>query len=285
MYLIEFVKKSMRKSKIGVLIYLVLNMFVVIGLFSGGFTNITGILVGIIAYAISLAIALSPIGEFILRLQIGAKKIHRQDYLNRLTPLFNEVYQKAKVLDPTLPEGIKIYINKDLNRNAFATGRKKICLTKGILDSSDEEIKATFAHEFGHLSARDTDLILLITIGNLFATAFFVLYRFTFLFIGLFMGIMNRSLSTVLLTFFVDLVLVGMMWIWTKFGTILVMHSSRQQEFEADTFAHNLGYGSSLITLLDSFHENEIYTKGIFSNLTSSHPDPDERIGKLQVLS
>lgn len=284
MYLVEFVKKQFKRSKIGVLIYLFLNMLFVIGIFSGGFVSLGGVLIGILAYTLSLGLALSPIGEAILRLQIGAKKIQKQDYLNRLMPLFQEVYEKARLLDPSLPKDIKLYINKDLSKNAFATGRKTICLTKGILESSDEEIKATFAHEFGHLSAKDTDLILLITIGNLFATIFFLMYRWTFLIVGLFMGIMNRSLSTVLLTFFVDLILVGMMWLWTKLGTLLVMHSSRNQEYEADRFAHQLGYGESLITLLDSFHTQEIYRKGIFATLVSSHPDPDERIGKLQLL-
>lgn len=284
MYLLDFFQKVIRKSNTSVIIYLAINVFIIVGIFSNGFSSGQGIFIGILAYIISLALALSPIGEAILRLQLGAKPIQREDHLSRLMPLFNEVYAKAKELDPNLPSDIKLYINKDMNRNAFATGRKTICLTRGILDSSDEEIKGILAHEFGHLSNKDTDLILLITIGNLFATTFFLIYRWTFLIMGFIAGIFYRSWTTLIMTFFIDLILVGLMNLWTKLGTMLVMHSSRQNEYEADHFAHKLGYGLPLIDVLDSFGDGVAYKKGLFATLVASHPDPDERIAKIQAL-
>lgn len=284
MYLLDFFQKVIRKSNTSVIIYLAINVFIIVGIFSNGFSSGQGIFIGILAYIISLALALSPIGEAILRLQLGAKPIQREDHLSRLMPLFNEVYARAKELDPNLPSDIKLYINKDMNRNAFATGRKTICLTRGILDSSDVEIKGILAHEFGHLSNKDTDLILLITIGNLFATTFFLIYRWTFLIMGFIAGIFYRSWTTLIMTFFIDLILVGLMNLWTKLGTMLVMHSSRQNEYEADHFAHKLGYGLPLIDVLDSFGDGVAYKKGLFATLVASHPDPDERIAKIQAL-
>ena len=284
MYVMDFFQAVIRKSNTSIIIYLAINVCIIVGIFSNGFPSWQGIILGIVAYVMSLAIALSPIGEAILRLQLGCKTIQREDHLSRLMPLFTEVYNKAKQLDPNLPEDIKLYINKDSNRNAFATGRKTICLTRGILDSSDEEIKGILAHEFGHLSNKDTDLILLITIGNLFATTFFLFYRWTFLIIGFFVGIFYRSWTALIISFFVDVILVALMSLWTKLGTMLVMHSSRQNEFEADNFAYKLGYGAPLINILESLGDEEIYKKGIFATLIASHPDPDERIGMIQQL-
>ena len=67
MYLIDFLKRMTRKSNIPILIYLVLNVFViggVIQILSEGYIPYwQAFLIGIVLYAISLLIALSPIGE------------------------------------------------------------------------------------------------------------------------------------------------------------------------------------------------------------------------------
>lgn len=49
----------------------------------------------LVIYFISLTIALSPIGEWILRLQTGCKKIKRKEYRDFIYPIFEEVYAKA----------------------------------------------------------------------------------------------------------------------------------------------------------------------------------------------
>src|SRR5699024_5364264 len=174
-------------------------------------------------------------------------------------------------------------MSKDSEPNAFATGGKTICLTRGLLDYTDEEIKATLAHEFGHLSHKDTDFILVVAVGNMIVSAMFVFYRVIMLAVGIVTSVANRSLGSLLITFFIDIVLVGMMWLWTKLGTLLVMHSSRQNEFKADRFAYKCGYGNELISVLDNFNELDgESTKGLWANLAASHPDNDVRIGKLQ---
>ena len=60
------------------------------------------------------------------------------------------------------------------------------------------------------------------------------------------------------------------------------MKSSRDNEFEADKFAFDLGYGHELCLLLDTFGDVEM--NGVFASLASSHPDIDDRIARLQSL-
>jgi len=278
MYIVDFFKHLVKRKNVGIMIYLILNTFLVIGLFGDP-------IVGVIIYLVSLILALSPFGEWILRLQQGCKPLARKEHIERLIPLFNEVYTKAKDIDPSIPADVKLFISNDSIPNAFATGRKTICLTKGLLEFTDEEIKATLAHEFGHLANKDTDLILIVTVGNMIVAGLFVLYRLVITVAGIMFSIVNNSLGGLITTFFIDVILVGMMWLWTKFGTVLVMHSSRNNEFEADKFAHRCGFGPSLIHALDRFNEIRVgSTKGLWANLVSSHPDPDQRIGKLQEL-
>jgi heat shock protein HtpX len=106
MYLFDFIKRIARKSNIPISIYLLLNIFIIAViiqlLFSSAYIPFwKSLLTGIILYAISMVISLSPFGEWILRLQTGCKKLKRPDQINRIEPIFREVYGKAKELDQT----------------------------------------------------------------------------------------------------------------------------------------------------------------------------------------
>ena len=287
MYLIELLKKIFRDKNLGIIIYLILNIFVVVMILSSFFASnkINGILFGIIAYLLSVSIALSPIGEWLLRLQTNCKVIKRVDYLEKLNPLFEEVYNKAKEIDPSISSNIKLYMNDNMEPNAFATGRNTICLTKGLLSYTDDEIKAIFSHEFGHLRNKDTDLLLLITVGNFIIMFFFIVFRLIFRTTGIIASIINRSWGTLIITLFIDTIYVAMFSLWTRLGAVLVLHSSRRSEYEADKFAFDTGYGYYLAEALDklSLYSGE-RSKGIFDTLMSSHPRTDDRIAKLQEL-
>ncbi|MGV2623077.1 UNVERIFIED_CONTAM: zinc metalloprotease HtpX [Halobacillus marinus] len=278
MYIVDLFSRLWHKKNIGIIVFLILNTLLVMMLFRDP-------VIGLGVYALSLVIALSPVGEAILRFQQGCKPMARKEHKERLLPLFEDVYQKAKEKDPSLPDDVKLYISKDKSPNAFATGRKTICLNKGILDFRDEQIQAILAHEFGHLSKKDTDFILLVAIGNLIVTIVFLLYRAFILVFGVLLGMASRSLATVMITFFIDIVLAAAMWVWTKIGIMLVMQSSRKNEYEADAFAHSLGYGTGLIDSLDRLDEYDTSSsKGLWANLSASHPDTDLRVAALQEL-
>jgi len=287
----------MRKSNIPVFIYLVLNIFVIALILSlvidnGNIPFWKALLIGIVLYFVSLLIALSPVGEWILRLQTGCKKIKNDEQRNFIEPIFREVYDKARAQDPSISDSVKLYMNHDEAPNAFATGRKTICVTEGMLSMPVEQIKATLGHEFGHLAHKDTDLILVVAVGNLIVSAFILLFRlaidlvhllfvFSSVFVGGSEGVFGALISTVY-HLAMTAVVVGLTWIWTKIGVLLVMKSSRANEYEADEFSFRLGYGNELCALLDSFSGTN--ANGLFANLVSSHPDKDDRIARLQEL-
>lgn len=297
MYFVDFFNRLTKKTNIPVLIYLVLNIFVIaviINLFLGGGETPfwQSLFVGIILYAISLMVALSPLGETLLRFQTGCKKIQRVEQINYIEPIFREVYDKAKKLDPSIPDDVQLFMNSDADPNAFATGRKTICITEGLLHMPEGEIKATLGHEFGHLAHKDTDLILVVSVGNLIVTVFIVGIRLIIDLIHICLGIgagiaggTEGAIAAVVNAIYhamITLVVVGLTWLWTKIGVLLVMKSSRDNEFEADEFSFNLGYGNELCILLDSIGGSQV--KGLFANLASSHPDKNDRIAKLQSL-
>lgn len=294
MYIIDFFKSLTKKNNIGLLIWLILNTLLIVAIFSSGFTSVEGIVLGLVIYIVSLTIALSPIGEWVLRLQNGCRKITIPEYIGRLEPIFREVYSKAKELNPELPSDIRMFMSDSNDPNAFATGRKTVCVTRGLLNYSDEQIKGVLAHEFGHLAHKDTDSILVVAVGNFIVSAIFVVIR---VFANIFMGIgqfmtalMSRSIGGIIASFFIgigrvvaDFMLVLIMRAWTQLGVWLCMYSSRKNEYEADEYAFNCGYGEDLCQVLESFGTVKGAT-GLFAALVSSHPQNYDRINRLRNL-
>ncbi len=291
MYFIDFFKNVFKKNNIGVIIWLILNTFIVTVVLGSLFgEEWWSFCLGFVVYILLLAITLSPVGEAILRYQCKCKKITNQEYLNRLTPIFTEVYEKAKKKNPEIPDNVQFYINYEDEPNAFATGRRTVCITEGLLECSDSEIKAVLAHEFGHLAHKDTDAILIIEVGNLLVTGMFVVWRFLFNVVTTIMsfviGIVSDSIAGVVVGLIyrvcIDFILVLAMKIWTKLGVLLCLHSARKNEKLADQYSYELGYGEYLCEFLDTLEPSK--TKGLWAALNSSHPDSDKRIAYLKQL-
>ncbi len=340
MYFFDFLRRLFRRSNIPVIIYLVINVFIIalgiklaLDFFAlsgasfmafaqqGGASSdhpilnkmfemqyVTCFIGGILVYGVCLFISLSPIGEFAVRRQAGCRVIRRVDQINFIEPIFREVYDKARELDPSIPRNVRLYINEDKSPNAFATGRRTICITEGLLHENPEHIKATLAHEFGHLSHKDTDVILVVRVGNLMvniivATVTAAITIFTTITAGctkLFsalaswyngLGIVGSIMGWIfaapfiVLGWLLNFIIVKCFFgLWTKIGFWLIQLSSRSKEYDADEFSFNCGYGNALCEFLASFGNGGGQMEGLFAALAKSHPDSGSRIAKLQAL-
>ena len=297
MYIIDFIKSLGSVKRIGVIIWLILNAAIVtyvIGFLLSaaelGLPDWACLLIGFLAYLLSVVVALSPVGEFILRWRQKCRTIKDPQIINRLDPIFNRVFSRAIQLTPNLNRNIKLYICDEDAPNAFATGRNTICVTQGLLCLSDDEIEAVLAHEFGHLAHKDTDIILVVAVGNLIVTVFFVVLQiivsiFSFLMtliigiasgekIAAFLSAIPGILTRVLISVF--------MWLWTRLGILLCMISNRGDEYDADEYAFNLGCGNTLCSALSKLGGSD--ARGLWAALNSSHPATYKRIERLQQL-
>lgn len=291
-YLFEFFKSVARQSNIPVFIYLILNVFIISGIviLFLGVPAWEGVLAGVVLYLISLMIALSPIGEWMLRRQTKCQDISTFPDADRLTRLFNRAYARARQQNPSIPEDVKLYITDEPEPNAFATGRRTVCVTEGLISLPDNEIVGILGHEFGHLSHHDTDLILVVSVGNIIVSAMVtviqVLVAVSEVIAHIVCACMGEegiigSFSITLSRMMFNIFVLGFMWVWTKLGVLFVMKSSRENEFEADRFSAELGYGTYLCAALDRIC-GASYMKGLFANLASSHPGKEARITKLR---
>lgn len=292
-YLIDFILGLVRKSNIPSIIYLILNVFIIGGICSAILSLPVGwgMLCGGILYLASVNVALSPIGEWILRTQNACWIIDEVEVVNRIEPLFKEVYRKAMKECPNLSEDIRLFMMEDDSANAFATGRNTICVTRGLLGLSDEQIKGILAHEFGHLANRDTDLILVVSVGNLIITGICMIFQLCVALFHFLLGIaiagseeggFGMQICNAIMHFLTMVLIAAIMKVWTWIGTTLCMKTSRSREFEADKFAWRIGYGKGLYIALDEIADD--YPSGFFSNLKQSHPRGSDRLSKLAAL-
>lgn len=300
MYLFDFFKNLFTKNNIGTAIWMILNTVLICagfglsaaGIYGDDQSVVIAVILGLVAYILSITIALSPLGEAIMRLQNGCRKVDDPVFSARIQPLFNEVYAKAKMQNPELPDDIKLYMSDDASPNAFALGRHTVCVTRGLLAMSDSDIKGILGHEFGHLAHKDTDTILVISVGNLIVSIIFTVWRFIFnvvarilnFCIGLASDSLGALIAGIITRVFIDFLLVVAMKLWTKLGVLICMASSRANEYMADKYSYELGYGYDLCMALRRLEGLSYESEGIWAALSSSHPATGDRISCLNDL-
>lgn len=310
-YVGDFFKRLFRKSNIPMIIYLVINLALVfVGtcviiaavtsdspLEDGVFIAVS-ILSSVLLYGIGIVVALSPLGEYILRTKLGCKEIKEQDILNRIVPIFNEVHAAARRVNPSIAEDIKLFMNDDEDVNAFATGRKTVCFNRGLLQLTDAEIKGVFAHEFGHIANHDTDFTLVVNVANWIVSAYFMIawvvimiYKYVIKGVSWIIAFASDSIGGAIASLLGGVVVDVMITIsikllsslWTFIGNMLVKASSRGNEYLADKFARDAGFASGLLTFFSRFANanQKLSLKEKIAALSDTHPPMTKRMDAL----
>ena len=278
--------RVIRISNLGTLIFFLLNIGLILVVFCPNGITWQNALPLIVIYFITVLISFSPVGEWLLAVLAGAREIKRTDIKIKLIPLLEVVFNEAKAKVPSMVSSVHLKIVHDESPNAFAIGRKTICVTDGLLNLSDEEILAVFAHELGHLAYHHTSIQLLIGGGNLFISGCLLLIKLScWLITAIFsiFAIGTRRLGRGLIIAAIGSLSTISIWLWTKFCMLFLMWSMRQNEYVADEFAYRLGYGNILASILD----RQMCSKpqnGLLKALYATHPHSDDRIARLQKL-
>ncbi len=276
-----------RISNLGTLIFFLLNIGLILALFCPYGITFESTAPLIISYIVTILISVSPVGEWTLAALAGAQEIKRKDIQIRLVPLLEIVFGQAKKRTPSMVNSIRLKIIHDQSPNAFAIGRRTICVTDGLLKLSDREIMAVFAHEVGHIAYQHSAIQLLIGGGNLFIAGCLLVIKVICWIItalcGLITGIVTRNFFATILATLATSISAGLIWLWTRFCMLFLMWSMRQNEFVADEYAYKLGYGVILANVLDK-HMCSVPENGLLKALYSTHPHSDDRVAHLQHL-
>lgn len=276
------VGRIVRISNLGTVLFFSLNILLIIAAFGS-----SGNIVELIAiYFITVAISLSPIGEWCLAFFVGAKDIKRTDIKLRVIPLVQYVLDRAKETTSYCPKKVKIMIIHDSAPNAFALGKYTLCITDGLLSLPDNLILGVLAHEIGHLAYGHTVIQLLIGGGNVFISGCLLLIKISYWIFSAIMGLFaigSRSRIMGLITVLFAGISTTLSWLWVKFCMLFLMWSMRQNEYVADEFAYKTGFGLELATVLDQ-HISDVPHDGFIRALYATHPCNDDRVAALQNL-
>lgn len=237
----------------------------------------------LVLHGIAILIALTPIGESIMRMINHTKKIKLAKDKEYLLPLFEEVYEQAKQQNSKLSQNITLFINDDITPNAFACASNTVCVTKGAMNTfTREELQGVLAHELGHISNNDTKISMVFLIGNFLLMGFALVFNFIFWCAGVIVSILGGN--TFVLRF--------VKWfkkIISEIGSMLIAAifalNSRTCEKGADRFAYQIGYGNELKSALELL--KTVDTSGdmtLMERIYASHPDMDTRIALLEEL-
>jgi len=239
----------------------------------------------LVIYTISILLAISPLGEKLLRLFERARKIETSREKELLIPLFDEVYEKAKKDNPDLGK-IDLFIIDKLAVNACAIGKHTIAVTKGAIEFfTEDELKAIIAHEIAHIINFDTVARLFLTIGNGFFTIILLTLKVCRYVIEWFQYILEASKPLKAVVSVVGFIMEGILTVIMLLIQMAVSVNSRKNELRADKFVHDLGYGEEMIDalyLLEKFNLGDDSTN--IQKMIADHPRISLRIEKLETL-
>lgn len=253
--------------------------------------NTDAFILTLLIYTISISLALSPVGEWLLRIFENARPLQTNEEIQYLQPLFDEVYQNALEENPKLSKEIKLYIIDAMFVNAFAMGRKTIAVTKGAIETfTPEELKGVLAHEFGHISYGHTKALLLTVVGNFILSIFVFLFRTFIKVLDLISSIFANTSPVMLIVNIINWIFSVLfeitLFLFIYLGQIILSLNSRSNEFQADSFAYKIRYGEELTQSLYLLQKISMTRKmTLKEKLTSSHPHIAQRIEKLENMN
>ena len=269
------------KSNIAYLIWVIVYI-VIVWVILGRTTE--ALIFTIVAYAVSIAIALSPVGEWLLCFLQGAKKIVTSQDRNYLYPIFDEVYEQVKERTPSISSNISLRVINAMYINAFACGRHTIAVSRGAMTTmTPDELKGVFAHEFGHLANGDTKALLIKVVGNMLFSLIVLILKGVLWGFRILLGIFtkNKAIDLVIngFQFLLDIAVIVFMFI----GDLILSINSKISEYLADDYASMTGYNGELtqaLYLLQKMSMGE--NMKLLDKIRSSHPDLEKRIARLE---
>ncbi|HAW58516.1 MAG TPA: hypothetical protein DCX03_05820 [Bacteroidales bacterium] len=269
------------------------------------FFDVYGVYLSIILVAAAGIFAISPLNEKIGRICLGCRPATTEER-QKISGAWKAVISSiGSALDDKTRDRfdkVGLFVSDEKLPNAFALGRNTVCVTKGLLNlSSANEITGVLAHEAGHLHFGDSQrLAVSLAANQLGVMSYRVMDFFSRIFQGVTKGVSDVGFSFArsnggLIAIFGFVLWIGAVLITLCLRIIFFLFKTamdisiravgRNEEFRADLFAKNIGYGSQLAKFLKQIEALDTAPKDIWAVLYRTHPPTAERIDRLQQAS
>ena len=287
-----------REKRMGMLVYLtILLAFVATlvigsfpeaiseyGFFSGIFQAIfTAIVLPTFTWCL-FQLILNGFGQACMRLIVGASKIERQDMIESITIPVEAIIAEARRNGLTLPNDIKVYQMKTDEAVVYAFGMNSIGVSYAMTELPEEVFKAKVLAELYRIHVMDPDYLLFMLGSNLISIILglfaIVVGWFYMTFGDRRKGLLTESDSMMGALLFASSIVCLSAWMGVCF--LFIRGGVRANQFEADRYVAQCGYGEALCLYLDNCMPREF--KFGLKLLEMGHPSRNHRIAALQKL-
>lgn len=287
-----------REKKTGMLVYLTILLAIVVGtviwsfpeaisedgFFSGIFRVIfTAIVLPTFTWCL-FQLILNGFGQACMRLIVGASKIERQDMIESITIPVEAIIAEARQNGLTLPDDIKVYQMKTDEAVVYAFGMNSIGVSYAMTELPEEVFKAKVLAELYRIHVMDPDYLLFMLGSNLVSIILglfaIVVGWFYMTFGDRRKGLLTESDSMMGALLFASSIVCLSAWMGVCF--LFIRGGVRANQFEADRYVAQCGYGEALCLYLDNCMPREF--KFGLKLLEMGHPSRNHRIAALQKL-
>lgn len=284
----KFYTQVKRQKRTGMFVYL--TILIICGIISlPEFISSDGFLSGLFEWAAGLAlflfafqVILNGLGQSCMRLLVGASKIERQDMIEAITMPVEAIIAEARQNGLALPDDIKVYQMKTEEAVAYAFGMNSIAVSYAMAELPEEVFKAKILAELYRIHEMDPDYLLFMIGSNIISI---VLGLFTMVVGWFYMHFGDRRKgiltdSDAMIGAFVFVFSLGCLSAWLGICFLFIRGGVRANQFEADRYVAECGYGDALCVYLDHCMPRE-FKLGL-KLLEMGHPSGDQRIAALQ---
>lgn len=178
-------------------------------------------------------------------------------------------------------ENYNLYVCNLKMFNAFAIGNNNIAVTQSLLNGMyTEEIAGILAHEIGHIHHGDTKTALITGIMAGFGNLVIRIYSTIALFLQILSFIPVLGWIASILSWFFVLQIWAFQLLMQLPLYLINQFSSREDEYEADHYACEIGLGVELYQGLTFICQGDV-EKSFLTRLLSSHPATAERLKRI----
>jgi STE24 endopeptidase len=175
-----------------------------------------------------------------------------------------------------------LYVCNVKDLNAFAVGSNNIAVTLPLLTNlPTEAIAGILAHEMGHIQNRDTNTALLTSTMGSFGNLVIRIYSYITLVLQVISFIPIIGWFTAIASWFFVIQIWLFQFLMQLPLHLITMFSSRQDEYEADQYACEIGLGVELYNGLLYITQGEAQ-KGFAARILSSHPATKQRLERIE---
>lgn len=146
------------------------------------------------------------------------------------------------------------------------------------------QLKALLAHEIAHIQYHDTIASIYVWLGNSAFMGFVFLVKGILSFVDFLLKEKKKNIGQ-FVAVLVKIIFEAILFLLTFLLKAVVAINSRKNEYRADRYAYDLGYGEELVEafyLLEKIHLGDNST--VIQRMIASHPRITARIERLETL-